>query len=295
MVNATEREPARRDVESDGETTDNRRELMNLARNSENQESTKIEIAEKAVKEYQKIKETEKKIEKKVKKIEEESNPSESTKKKLEKAKRGKKKIAWRISVLEKEDSLIKALDSEAENEVKKKLGEELIKKEEIIRKEKERIDEEINRERDRNLDEFSETERNNWIEKVNRMESCQDRILKELNRNEFLTLFEFDKKEKEAVRRETIEDFKKEGAKYKVMKGEKGKFTGQRLEITEDQLKKARKEMKAATGERGKKIKKAFLSIFTSIGYLFGGLVGILWEGLKLWAGAKDTEKKKK
>ena len=144
-------------------------------------------------------------------------------------------------------------------------------------------------------MDEFSETERNNWIEKVNRMESCQDRILKELNRNEFLTLFEFDKKEKEAVRRETIEDFKKEGAKYKVMKGEKGKFTGQRLEITEDQLKKARKEMKAATGERGKKIKKAFLSIFTSIGYLFGGLVGILWEGLKLWAGAKDTEKKKK
>ncbi len=299
MVNPVEREPIRTDTESGDERPDNRRELIECAKNSENQEeknSAKIKIAEKAVKEYEDIKKEERKIEKKIEKLEEkkEEDPSDDVKKSLEKAKRKKKQISWRVSVLEKEETLMEVLDDKAEDEVKKKLGEELLRKEETIRREKEKLDEEVNRER--NISGLTGAERDKWIEKINRLEKKQLRLVRELGKDEFLTLFEFEKREKEQTRKETVEDLKKEGAEYKAMKDEKGRFfTGQRLEVTEDQFKKARKEMATATGERGKKIKKALLSIFTSIGYFFGGLVEILWEGVKFWAGAGSKGKEKK
>jgi hypothetical protein len=190
----------------------------------------------------------------------------------------------------------MKALGDDVEDEAKKKLGEDLLEKEETIRKGKEKIDEEINKERGTHLSGFTEEEQNRWVEKMKRTENKQKRFVEEIGRDEFLTLFEFTKREEEQTRKETIEDFKKEGAKYKAMKDEKGRFfTGQRLEVTEDQLKEAKKEMVTATGERGKKIKKVLLSIFTSVGYFFGELVGILWEGVKWWAGAGKKEEKKK
>jgi hypothetical protein len=234
----------------------------------------------------------------KIGKLEEkkEENPSDDVKKKLEKAKKKKKKVSWRVSVLEGEESLMKLLDDKAEDDVKKKLGEELLKKEETIRKEKEKLDEVINREREGAAG-LSGTELDRWAERIKRLEKKQIRFEKELGRDEFLTLFEFEKREKEETRRETAEDLKREGAEYKAMKDEKGRFfTGQRLEVTEDQFKEVRREMTNATGERGKKIKKAFLSALTSIGYFFGGLVEILWEGVKFWAraGSKEKEKKK-
>lgn len=297
MVNSAEREPTRANSERGDETADSRQELMNIARNSENQEekeSVKIKIAEKAIAEYREVKKEEKRVEKKIGKLEEKrkENPSESVEKNLEKAKRKKKKITWRVSVLEKEDSLMKALDDKAENEEKKNLGEELLKREEMIRKEKEKIDEEINQERERDLSGLTEAEQEKWIEKIKKMEKRQKRFVGELGRDGFLTLLEFEKRKKEQTRKEIIEDFKAEGAEYKIMKDKKGRFTGQRLEVTENQLKEIRKEMATSTGERGKKVKKFLLSIFTSIGYLFGEFIGLLWEGVKRWAG---VEKKKK
>jgi putative ABC transport system permease protein len=279
------------------ESTEERGDLIRKAKNNpDTREEVLVEIGDKAVKEHEGIKRkqerNEEKIERREKKIEKEETTEEEKeklKKEIRKIKKTQKKIAWKLSVLEKEDLLKSALNSESGSQERKDLAQEIIKREELLREKREKLKEELKEEQRKIIT----PERG---ENITRIEGEIIRINKEINGKEFLTLLEFEKKEQERKMKEFAEKLKEEisdGEKYVKMRDKKGKFTGQRLNMTKEQVERAKKEMMDDT--RWERTKKKLLSIFDAISSLIEGGAGLLWEGIKAWAGASSGKKEKK
>ncbi len=222
------------------------------------------------------------------------------------------KQVNRKIEIVSKSPYIKEMLKIEEKNEEAKekediseyhfKFGDEVVEKREEIKEEveslKKEIDEYINllKEGEKNFE-----ERNNLINEQLELEEKQKRILKILEKEGVLELFEWKDKEDrieeakkfEKKREKVVKELEKEGAEW--VEVEEGSGKGYRLEVTDDQIKKAEKEMQKDFKERreGSKGQKFLLKAATAPAFIlkvfgysiqaFGYVWGKIWEGVDM------------
>ncbi len=278
-----------------------RKELLGEIENTETSEDKKKEaqraLGEKALKEFKDSKKREEDLLKKGEK----RNWEEQVE--LE-------RIQQRVKESEKEFSFEKAIDAETEGEEKEDFKKMMEKLGETIAEKKKELEDKKNEAKDKaeevgnipwsdkSLEEQKELE-----ERQKEFEKKEKRIIKELQKETCLDLFDWAVREKgvernkeiEKKRRERVEKLQKEGARWEEKEVE-GKIKDVFIP-TEKQVKRAEKEMdKGIEGRKKEKVGvKGWLSLaIFGIWFLLRGVGSVLWEGIKKWAGVKEEKKDK-
>ncbi len=251
--------------------------------------------------------EVKKLLEKAKEMVDDREKKEEGGKEKLKKEKERLKKTKFHLDILGRNETLVDAFsvmsareelgikeESEDFEELKRKLGEDVLKKVKELKDKEKKLSEQIEKEKGKSTENLSSEERGEWGEKIDKMERRVEKIKREMGREKVLPLLEWDYLiEKAESRREVIDKFKEEGAQYEQMRDEKGKFSGKEFRATKDQVEKAKREMKKE--QRGRNIKKGFFGFFFSLKEALSSLGWFAWDAIsKGWAKWEEKKEKK-
>ncbi len=271
-----------------------------ISKDSEETEKVKVVLGKRGFEEFKKLKKTKEELSNK----RGDGSISDSELVKL-------KQVNRKIEIANKNPSFKEILEIEKKNkeskneENKEDINEYYLKFGDEIIKEREDIEEEITlltkkteskREELKGINNEGE-KKNNLSNEIEDLEGKHKRILKMLKKEGVLELFEWkdneDKIEKEKKfekkREKTTKELEKEGAEWVEI--EKGSAKGDRIEVTDDQIEKAKKEMEKDFKERreGSKAQKFLLkalNVAVIPGYLIqalGYVWGKIWEGVDM------------